>query len=398
MLETTLGIAPAALAAADDTISDGVVRIGLILDMSQSLSYLAGESSVTAARMAVEDFGGQVLGQPVEIVYADHKNRADVAAATAREWFDAGKVDALMDVTASPPALAVAKVAREKNRILVVNGAGAVRLTNEACTAVTIHWTFDTYALAQVTAKEMVRSGSETWYFVTADNTFGHALEKDAARVVRAEGGKVLGSSMHAIDSPDFQAHLLRAQQSGAKVIGLATAGQYFIDAIQAAHALGITAAGKQRLAASLIYVNDIQSLGLATTQGLYLASAFYWDFNDETREWSQRFFARENKMPNMAQAGVYSATLHYLRSVQVAGTDRTEDVMAKMRELPVDFFGTTGRVRADGRMVHDMYLYEVKTPVESAAPWDYLKLRATVPGDQAFQPLANSACPLLRK
>ncbi len=363
---TTLGIAAAALAAPDDKIADGVVRIGLILDMSQALSYLAGESSVTAARMAVEDFGGQVLGYPIEIVSADHQNRADLAAQIAREWFDAGKVDALMDVTASPPALAVAKVAREKNRILVVNGAGTLRLTNEACNAVTMHWAFDSYALAEVTVKEMVRSGNDTWYFVTAENAFGQALEKDAARAVRAEGGKVLGSSMHAIDGPDFSAHLLRAKQSGAKVIGLATAGKYFIDAIQAAHALGIANAGKQRLAASLIYVNDIHSVGLAVTQGLHLASAFYWDSSDEARKWSKRFFEREDKMPNMAQAGVYSATLHYLKAVQAAGTDRTEDVVAKMRELPVDFFGTAGRVREDGRMVHDMYLFEVKSPAES--------------------------------
>ena len=332
-------LATSVRAAPDDAVSDGVVRIGLILDMSQALSYLAGEGSVTAARMAVEDFGGSVLGRPIEVVAADHRNRADLAADKAREWFDAGKVDAVMDVTASPPALAVAKVAREKNRIVVVNGAGAVRLTNEACNAVTFHWTFDTYALAQVTAKEMVRTGGDTWYFVTADNTFGQALEKDAARVVRAEGGKVLGASLHAIEGPDLTSHLLRAQQSGAKVIALATAGQYFIDAMRAAHALGIAAGGKQHLAALLIYVNDVHRLGLETTQGLYLASAFYWDLRDETRAWSQRFLARTNQMPNMAQAGVYSATLHYLKAVQAAGTDRTDAVVAKMRELSGGFF-----------------------------------------------------------
>ena len=278
-----------------------------------------------------------------------------------------------------------------------VNGAGALRLTNEACNAVTFHWTFDTYALAQVTAREMVKSGGDTWYFVTADNTFGQALEKDAARVVRAEGGRVLGASLHAVEGPDLTTHLLRARQSGAKVIALATAGQYFIDAMRAAHALGMNGGGKQHLASLLIYVNDVHRLGLETTQGLYLASAFYWDLRDETRAWSQRFLARTQQMPNMAQAGVYSATLHYLKAVQAAGTDRTDEVVAKMRELPVDFFGTDGRVRADGRMVHDMYWLEVKSPAESSGPWDYLKLRATVPGDQAFQPLSKSACRLVK-
>jgi branched-chain amino acid transport system substrate-binding protein len=388
----------AALAVADDAVSDGVVRVGLILDMSQSLSYLAGEGSVTAAHMAVEDFGGSVLGSPVEVVSADHKNRADLAADIAREWFDPGKVDAVMDVTASPPALAVARVAREKNRIVVVNGAGTLRLTNEACNPVTMHWAFDTYALAHVTARELIRSGGDTWYFVTADNTFGQGLEKDTTRVVRAEGGRVLGTSLHAINAPDFNTHLLRAQQSGAKVIALATAGQYFIDAMQAAYALGVTAAGKQRLAALTIYVNDIHRLGLKSTQGLYFASAFDWDLRDETRAWAGRFFTRTGKMPNMAQAGVYSATLHYLKAAQAAGTDRTADVVAKMRELPVDFFGTAGRVRDDGRMVHEMYWFEVKAPAESGSPWDYLRLRGTIPGEQAFQAPEKGACRLPAK
>jgi branched-chain amino acid transport system substrate-binding protein len=393
------GLATGAICAQPEPgVSDNVVRIGLIVDMSGPYAYLAGEDTVTAARMAVEDFGGKVLGYPVDVVYADHRSKSDVAAAQAREWFGAGKVDALMDVTGSPSALAVAKIAREQNRIAVFNTATAPRLTNEACTPVTVHWAFDSYALAHVTARELVRTGGDSWYFVTADYTAGHALEKDAADVVRFEGGTVLGSSMHAMNIPSFTSHIERARQSGAKVIGLATVGQDLVNAIKAAQQLGVTAQGKQRLAALLVYINDIHELGLSATQGLFLTSAFYWDVNDETRAWAKRFYSRRNKMPSMLQAGVYSATIHYLNAVQAAGTDRTENVMAKMREMPVNFFGTKGRVREDGRMVHDMYLFEVKKPEDSSGPWDYFKLRATIPAEEAFQPLAKSTCPLLQK
>jgi branched-chain amino acid transport system substrate-binding protein len=301
-------------------------------------------------------------------------------------------------VTGSPSSLAVARIARQFNRIAVFNSAAASRLTNEACTPVTVHWDFDSYALAHVTAGELVRAGRSPWYFVTSDTTAGLALEKDAADVVRAEGGAVLGSSMHAMNIDDFSSHVQRAQRSEAKVIGLATYGPDLIKAIQTARQLGVTAEGKQRLAALLIYIDDIHNLGLSVAQGLFLGAAFYWDLNDESRAWSKRFLDRRNKMPNMIQAGVYSATLHYLKAVQAAGTNKTESVMAKMRQLPVDFFGTTGRVREDGRMVHDMYLFEVKKPEESSGPWDYYKLRATVPAEQAFLPLARSTCPLIAK
>jgi branched-chain amino acid transport system substrate-binding protein len=379
-------------------VSDNVVRIGLIVDMSGPYAYLAGEDTVTAARMAVEDFGDKVLGYPIDILYADHQGKAEVAAQQARDWFAAGKVDALMDVTGSPSALAVAKVAQQQNRIVVFNSATTPRLTNEACTPVTVHWAFDSYALAHVTAQHLVKTGGDSWYFVTADYTGGYALQKDAADVVRFEGGSVLGLSMHPMNVTNFSSHLLRAQQSGAKVIGLATFGPDLINAIRAAQQLGITAQGKQRLAALLIYINDIHNLGLPATQGLYLTSAFYWDLNDHTRAFSKRFFNRQHKMPNMLQAGVYSSTMHYLKAVQAAGTDRTEDVMAKMRQMPVDFWGAEGHVREDGRMVHDMYLFEVKKPEESSGPWDYFKLRATIPAEDAFQPLQKSACPLLEK
>ena len=378
----------------DQAVSDQVVRIGLLLDLSGPLAYISGEGNIVAARMAVEDFGGKVLGYPIDVVVADNRNVAYVAAEQASDWFDAGKVDALMDVAATPAALAVARVAKLKNRIVIFNTPGSVRLTNEACTPVTIHWTYDTYALAHITGAEIVRDGGDSWYFVTADYAYGYTMEKDTADVVRAAGGKILGSTIHAMDAPDFQSHMVRARQSGAKVIGLATAAWYFAPAIRAATAAGIGSDGKQRLAVFGDLLYDIHNLGLAATQGLYLTSAFYWDLNDESRAWSRRFFERRKEMPNMIQAGVYSATMHYLRAVQTAGTDRTEDVMRKMRETPVHFFGKTGRLRADGRMVHDMYLFEVKRPEESTQPWDDLKLRATVPAEQAFRPLARSACP----
>jgi len=391
--------APAtAPAAADEPISDGVVRVGVLLDLSGPYAYLSGEPSLLAARMAVEDFGGKVLGRPIEVVHADHHNRADQAAAMAREWFDTGGVDALMDVTGGVPALAVAKVAARSNRIAVFNSAGVSRLTNEACTPVTLHWAFDSYALANVMGTQLVREGGDSWYFVTADWTFGHVLERDTSEVVRAAGGKIFGSSMHAMSGVDFSRHLERAQESGAKVIAIATIGKDFIEAMRAAAALGIGAQGAQRLAAIMGFVNDIQVLGLESTQGLYLTTAFYWDLNDSSRAWSKRFYERAKKMPNMGQAGVYSATMHYLKAVQAAGTDRTDAVMQKMREMPVEFFGKVGRVRQDGRMVHDMYLLQVKAPDKSKGPWDLLELRATVPGDKAFRPLAQSMCPLVSK
>jgi branched-chain amino acid transport system substrate-binding protein len=380
-------------------ISDDVVKIGLILDMSSLYADITGEGSVTAARMAIEDFGGKVLGKPVELVYADHQNKADIAANKAREWFDTGKVDAIMDVAASATALAVVEVARQKNRIAVFNGPGSVRLTNEACSPVTVHYTYDTFALANGTGKAVVKAGGDTWYFLTADYAFGQALEKDTSDVVKAEGGRVLGTSRHPLNAADFSSFLLQAQASGAKVIGLANAGGDFINSIKSASEFGITQSGKQSLAGLLVYINDIHSLGLRVTQGLMLTEAFYWDLNDESRAWSRRFFERMKKMPNMSQAGVYSSTLHYLKAVRAAGTDDTAAVMKKMKDTPInDFFAKNGRIREDGRMVHDMYLFEVKKPAESKSPWDYYRLKATIPAAEAFQPLSKSACPLVKK
>ena len=391
-------LALAGTAWAEDGISNGVVRIGLILDMSGLYADITGQGSVEAARMAVEDFGGKVLGKPVEIVYADHQNKPDIAAAKAREWFDDQQVDAIMDVAASATALAAIEVAKTKNKIVVLNGPGAVRITNEACSPVSVHWAYDTYALAHGTGLATVKAGYDSWFFITADYAFGQDLERDTAEVVKANGGKVLGEVRAPINTADFSSYLLQAQSSKAKVIGLANAGTDTTNAIKQAAEFGIVRGG-QRLAGLLVFISDVHALGLKTAQGLVLTEAFYWDMNDETRAFSKRFFQRTQRMPNMSQAGVYSATLHYLKAVQAAGTDATEPVMRIMKVTPVnDVFARNGRIREDGRMVHDMYLFEVKKPEESKAPWDYYRLVATIPADEAFQPLSQSRCPLVKK
>lgn len=385
--------------AAPVKISDEMVKIGLILDMSSLYADVTGPGTVTAAQLAIADFGGKVLGKPIQLVFADHQNKADIAATKAREWFDRDQVDAILDVAASGPALAVAQVAKEKNRIAVFSGPGSGRLTNDACTAVTVHYAYDTYALANSTARAVVANGGDSWFFLTADYTFGTTLEKDATDVIIANKGKVLGSIRHPLNASDFSSFLLRAQASGAKVIGLANAGGDTINAIKGAREFKLTADGKQRLAGLLVYINDIHTLGLEAAQGMLLTTGFYWDRNDASRKFSRRYFEKMKKMPNMSQAGTYSAVTHYLQAVQAAGTDETGAVMAKMKALPInDFYATNGRIRADGRMVHDMYLYEVKKPSEAKYPWDYYKLVATIPADKAFQPLATSTCPLIKK
>ena len=389
---------PGAAMAQSPKVSDGVVRIGFLLDMSGIYADVTGPGSATAARMAVEDFGGKVLGMPIEVEVADHYNKPDIAGAKAREWFDQRGFDAILDVAATAPALAVTQVGKEKHKIVMLSGPGAVRLTNEACTPTSIHWAYDTYALATTTAAATVKAGGDSWYFLTADYAFGHELEADAAATVKAKGGQVLGSARAPIATADFSSYLLQAQASKAKVIGLANAGSDLTNAVKQAGEFGIMQGG-QRLAALLAYIGDVQSLGLKTTQGMYLTSGFYWDMNDETRAFGQRYFERMKKMPNMSQAGTYSAVTHYLKAVQKAGTDETDAVMKAMRETPVnDVFAKGGKVREDGRMVHDMYLFQVKTPSESKAPWDLYNLVATIPGDEAFQPLSKSRCPLVKK
>jgi branched-chain amino acid transport system substrate-binding protein len=379
-------------------ISDDVVKIGLILDMSSIYADITGQGSVEAARFAIEDFGGKVAGKPIELIFADHQNKADIAATKAREWFENEKVDAILDVAASATALAALEIAKQKNKIIIFSGPGATRLTNEACGPLSAHWVYDTYAMAHGTGYATVKQGLDTWFFITADYAFGADLERDTTAVITANGGKVLGGVKAPLNTSDFSSFLLQAQSSKAKVIGLANAGGDTINAIKQAAEFGIMKGG-QRLAGMLVFITDIHALGLEKAQGMLLTTAFYWDMNDETRKWSERFKAKVGRMPTMAQAGVYSTVTHYLKAVQAAGTDESELVMKKMRETPVnDFFVKNGKLREDGRMVHDMYLVEVKAPSESKGPWDYYKIKATIPANEAFQPLSQSRCPLVKK
>jgi branched-chain amino acid transport system substrate-binding protein len=392
----SLGLAEAARAA--EPISDGIVRIGLLLDMSSLYADITGTGSEAAAKMAVEDFGGTVLGKPIEVLSADHQNKPDIAAAKAREWFDSTRVDALMDVAASGPALAVQEIAKERNKIAVYNGPGSVRLSNEACGPQSVHYAYDTYALAHTVGQAIVKAGGDSWFFLTADYSFGQDLQKDTSEVVAANGGKVLGAVRHPLNSADFSSFLLQAQASKAKIVGLANAGGDTTNAIKQAAEFGLAGSG-QKLAGLLVYINDVNALGLKTAAGMMLSEGFYWDLDEETRTWSRRFLERTGKMPNMSQAGVYSATRHYLEAVKAVGTDATDPVMAAMRKTPIkDFFAKNGRIREDGRMVHDMYLFQVKKPEESKGAWDFYKVVATIPGDQAFQPLEKSRCPLVKK
>jgi branched-chain amino acid transport system substrate-binding protein len=380
-------------------VSDDVVKIGVLTDMSGQFSHESGEGSVTAVKMAVEDFGGKVLGKPIEVIVADHQNRNEVAIAKAREWYDLGKVDLIANLINSSIALAVTNVAQEKNRVAIVNGSGSSRLTGDSCTPNSIHYAYDTFALAQGTGKALIKEGLKSWYFLTADYAFGHALEGDTANVVKANGGSVSGSIRYPIDTADHSSFLLQAQASKAKVVAIAGSGTTFINAVKSAKDFGLAEGGKQTIAGLLVWITDIDSMGLATAQGLVLTNAFYWDRDEETRAFSKRFFAKMKRMPHMGDAGDYSSTIHYLNAIKAAGTDEAKAVMAKMREMPVnDFFAKNGRVREDGRFIHDMYVYEVKKPSESKYPWDYYKLRSVIPGDEAFRPVSESKCPLLKK
>lgn len=384
--------------AQEAKISDGVVRIGFIEDMSGVYADITGMGAVTAARMAVEEFGGKVLGMPIEVVYADHQNKPDIGASIARKWFDEEKVDAILDVASSSPALAVLEIAKEKEKILTLSSPGSMRITNDSCGPYVVHWAYDTHAIAHSTGSALVGQGFDSWYFITADYAFGHSLEKDTSDVVTAGGGKVLGSTRLPVGTTDFASALLTAQGSQAKVIALANAGGDTINSIKQASQFGITAGG-QKIATLAGFINDIHGLGLQEAQGLTITEASYWDLDDETRAWSQRFFETVKAMPNMLQTGTYSSVLHYLRAVEAAGTDDTAAVMAKMREMPVnDVFYKNGSIREDGRMMHEMRLFEVKKPDESKAPWDYYKLLATIPAEQAFLPIEKSACPLVKK
>ena len=374
------------------------LKLGGILDMSGLYADITGAGSEAAAKMAVEDFGGEVLGRKIEIIAADHLNKADLAASIARDMLDNQGVEMIWDVAASATALAAGEIAKARNKIIIFNGPGSIRLSNEACGPFTVHYVFDTFGQANTTGLAAVKSGLDSWYFLTADYAFGQDLEMDTTNVVVKSGGKVLGTVRHPLNTSDFSSYLLQAQASKAKVIGLANAGGDTINAIKQGAEFGLMKGG-QKISPLLAFVTDIDSIGLDTAQGLLLAEAFYWDLNDETRAFSKRFMERIKRVPTAAQAGVYSSVTHYLKAVKTAGTTDAEAVMKLMKATPInDMFAKNGRIREDGRMVHDMYLFEVKKPSESKGRWDDYKLLATVPGNEAFQSLELSRCPLVKK
>jgi len=374
-------------------------RLGAMVDMSGIYSTLGGQGMVNSVKMAVEDFGGKVLGRPIEVLSANYQNKVDIASARAREWIDRDDVQMIIESSDSASALAMQKIGREKKRIMIFSGSASSVLTNAECSPYGVHYVYDTYALAHGTGAAVTKAGGDSWFFITADYAFGQALEKDTSEVVLANGGKVLGSVRAPLNSPDFSSYLLQAQTSKAKVIGLANAGTDTQNSVRQASEFGITQAG-QKMATLLVFLTDIKGMGLPIAQGLMFTNGFYWDRTDDTRAFAKRWGARNNgAMPTMVQAGAYSATMHYLKAVAAAGTEDADAVSAKMKELEInDFFATKGKIRADGRMVHDMYLAEAKKPSESTGPWDLLKINAVIPGDQAFRPLSESVCPLVKK
>ncbi len=378
--------------------ADDVTKIGVLNDMSGLYSDITGPGSVVAAQMAVEDFGAKQKGMKVEIVSADHQNKPDVGTNIARTWIDVDKVDVIVDVPTSSVALAISEVVREKNKVFLVSGAAASDLTGPKCSPNTIHWTYDTWALANGTGKALVKTGGDSWFFLTADYAFGHALERDTAATVEANGGKVLGKIRHPLNTSDFSSYLLQAQSSKAKVIGLANAGGDTINSIKQGAEFSIVKGG-QNFAGLLVFISDVHALGLASAQGLVLTESWYWDMNDANREFAKKFSAaNKGKYPTMVQAGVYGAVTHYLKSVEALKNDEDgKAVVAKMKAMPTDdkLFGK-GTIRADGRKIHDMYLFEVKKPEESKYPWDYYKVRATIPAAEAFRPLKDGGCPLV--
>ena len=368
------------------------------MDMSGNYSDVAGKGSVTAAQMAVEDFGGEVLGRKIEVIAGDMQNKVDIATAIARRWFDVDGIDAIMDINNSSAALAVSRIAAEKNKLVTVNISGSPRLTNEDCNPNTIHYVYDTDALARSTGKAVVDAGGKSWYFVTVDYTFGHDFERETSKSVTAAGGKVLGSVKVPLNAFDYASYLLQAQSASPDVVAFATAGADTSNAIKQAVEFGL-GRDKQKLAGLLVYINEIDALGLKVAQGMLLTSSFYWDMNDETRTFSERYMKRMGKMPNMSQAGVYSSVMHYLKAIKAAGTTDTAAVMKKMKETPInDFFAKNGRIREDGLMAHDLYLFRVKSPEQSQRPWDYYELVRTIPAEEAFGPESASRCPLLKR
>ena len=392
-LAATLSLAPAMTAA-----QDGLVKIGVLDDMSGPYSENTGPGDLLAVRMAVADFGGTVLGKPIEIVSADMLNKVDVGVAIARRWYEQDQVDMIIGIPHSAIALAVVQLAEQKNRLVLPTGAATAELTGKACSAHSAHWVYDTYGQSKTIANAIVKQGGDSWFFITVDYAFGIALEQNASEFVKAAGGKVVGSVRHPLNTADFSSYLLQAQASKAKVVVMANGGTDITNAIKQAKEFGLDRSG-QRVAALLIQYPEVHALGLKTAQGLLMASSFYWDMTPEARAFSDRFTAAKGMPPTMIQAGTYGATLHYLKAVKAAGTDEAKAVMAKMKELPInDFMTKNGRIREDGRVIRDMYLMQAKTPEESKGEWDLAKIVATIPGDQAFRPLAEGGCPLVNR
>ena len=373
------------------------LKIGILSDLSSVYSDIGGSGNVEATKMAIEEFGGSMFGAPIELLTADPQNKPDTAASIVRKWYENDGVDMIIDMPTSATALAGMELSKQFEKIMIITDAASSDITGKSCSPFTAHWTYDTYANAHTVGGAIVKNGGDTWFFITADYVFGHSIERDTGEVVKAAGGKVLGSVKHPLNTPDFSSYLLQAQSSKAKIIGLANGGGDTINTIKQAGEFGIVSGG-QNLAAIVMFISDVHSLGLKLAQGLIITEAYYWDLNDRTRAFGKRFFERMKRMPTMNQAATYSATLHYLKAVQTAGTKETRPVMAKMRATPVrDAFTDNGILREDGRMVHSMFLFEVKKPEESKGPWDYYKVLAEVPGDQAFRPLNEGGCPLVK-
>lgn len=395
---TILAATTAALLAATPALAEPY-RLGVLTDMSGMNFDLAGQGSVAAAQMAVEDFGGKLLGEPVEVIVGDHQNKPDIGSTLARRWIDEQNVKAIVDVPTSSVAMAVQEITRNSDVAFLVSTAGSSDLTGKACSPTTAQWTWDTYALANGTGQAITEEGGKKWYFITVDYTFGHALERDTSEAVLAAGGEVIGTVRHPRETTDFSSYLLQAQSSGAEVVALANSSGDTMTALKQAAEYGITASG-QRIAGMLLFISDVHAVGLETAQGLTLTTGFYWDLDDQTRAWSKRFGERMNgKMPTMVHAGVYSSVMNYLKAAEAAGSVSGKAAIDKMRTMDInDFFARNAHLREDGRMVHDMYLVQVKTPEESKGPWDYYKVIRTIPGDQAFRPLDKSECPLVKK
>ncbi|TXJ18754.1 MAG: ABC transporter substrate-binding protein [Afipia sp.] len=388
-----------ACGAAQAQVSDNAVKIGVLTDHSGGFAYLVGKHSVEATQMAVDDFGGKVLGKPITVVTADHQNKADIASAISRKWFETEGVDTITDVAGSAVALATQEIARSRGKVLLISGAATTELTGKACSETTSQWSYDTYSFAKGTASQVTKQGGDSWYFLTSDYAFGHSLQRDASRFVEASGGKVLGAVRFPFGSPDFSSFLLQAQASKAKVIGLAMSGADLLSAIKQAREFGIVQSG-QSLASLVIYINDIEGVGLNVAQGLTLTTSFYWDANDETRAWAKRFMERSGGfIPNLITAGTYASVLHYLKAVEAAGTDEGKAVAAKMKELPVnDFYNKNVQIRADGRVMHKTFLMKVKSPAESKYRGDFYQQLAAMSGDESYKPLSESECPLVKK